>query len=333
MYPEIVFKENSFEIEKIQKNVKKNNKVGAFFSGGIDAFATLFAHINEKPILITVWGADIQINDCKGWENTKNNIKSTAEMFSLEYQFIKSNFKEMFNVKELNKLISKCPDKWWHGFQHGIGLIGLSSPLAYQLGLSKIYIASSFTEKDAVTCASHPTIDNFVKFCNTQIVHDQYEYNRQEKIEHIVKYTNEVNKFPYIHVCWEHTGGENCCICEKCCRTIIGIYAANGNAKQYGFEKCDTKKIRNRMYYFNNIDGILVPIWTDIKEYFIKNKENNLYKRDIEWLEKLNPNNNRTVLKKFVEVVTKLLKKLNINKILFIRDIVYDYLELKYKKV
>lgn len=309
MYPNIEFHDIKVDAEKI-KNDKINQSIATFFSGGIDAFATLFAHIKEKPYLITVWGADILLDDDIGWNNTKNNVIKTSEMFNLKYLFIKSNFKEMLNDIELNKLISNCPDKWWHGFQHGIGLIGLISPVAYILNIGKIYIASSYTKKDKVTCASHPSIDNYVRFCNTQIIHDQYEYNRQEKIEHIIQYTNKINKFPYIHVCWESKGGENCCICEKCCRTIMGIYAANGDAKKYGFENCNLKQIRNRMYFFNNIDPILIPIWNDIKEHYNKNKKDNIYNEEIKWLENFKPEKNRTIMKKICRKGKKIIERI-----------------------
>lgn len=315
MYPEIEFKEIEIKVKKIINNVQECKNVGTFFSGGIDAFATLFAHIVEMPKLITVWGADISTTDFSGWECTKNNVNKVAQMFELDAQYIKSNFKEMFNTSELNKLIVRCPDKWWHGFQHGIGLIGLAAPIAYKFNMKIIYIASSYTKKDKVTCASHPTIDNFVRFYNTEIIHDQYEFNRQEKIENIVNFTKKVKKFPNIHVCWESSGGKNCCYCEKCCRTIMGIYAANGDSSKYGFDAINMKKIKNRMNYLNNIDVTVTPMWNDIIEYYKKNKEKNEYKEIIEWLEFFKPQKNRTLLKKICrkfEKCKKLIIKNNI---------------------
>lgn len=93
----------------------------------------------------------------------------------------KTNFRSFINERKLNCLVKNSGDGWWHGFQHGIGLLGHGAPIAYLKGLKCIYIASSYTPKDNVTCASHPSIDNCVEFCNCHIIHDQYEYSRQEK--------------------------------------------------------------------------------------------------------------------------------------------------------
>ena len=85
---------------------------------------------------------------------------------------------------KLTKLVEKyANDDWWHGFQHGIGLIGHAAPLAYLFNIDNLYIASSYTIKDKgkVTCASDPTIDNYVKFSDCHVIHDGYEYGRQEK--------------------------------------------------------------------------------------------------------------------------------------------------------
>ena len=214
MYPNIEFYKTKIEFQHIEKNIiNHTEKYGMFFSGGIDAYSMLFEHIEENPLLITVWGADIETYNEKGWNCTKNNIEVTSKMFYLENQYIKSNFKEFLNTSELNKLIVKSNDKWWHGFQHGIGLIGLAATIAYKEKLKKIYIASSYPIEANVTCASHPTIDNNVSFCGIQVIHDQAELNRQEKIQLIVDYTSTTNKFHNIHLCCKYTSGENCCVC------------------------------------------------------------------------------------------------------------------------
>lgn len=54
MYPQMKFT-GEIHVAKVETNVnrnKGNQTVGTFFSGGVDAFATLFAHIHERPLLI-----------------------------------------------------------------------------------------------------------------------------------------------------------------------------------------------------------------------------------------------------------------------------------------
>lgn len=63
MYPKIEFS-GKLTVNSIKNyKVKAENKSLALFSGGVDAFYTLLSHINEKPCIATIWGADIKLND------------------------------------------------------------------------------------------------------------------------------------------------------------------------------------------------------------------------------------------------------------------------------
>lgn len=314
MYPMLKFHDVAIQYNSIEinKNIERDTilKSGTFFSGGVDAFATLFAHIKENPKLITVWGADIAIKDEHGWKKMQDLVQQASDKYSLEYEYIKSNFKEFLNTAELFQLIANSGEAWWHGFQHGIGLIGLASPISYMYGLGKIYIASSFTKGDKVTCASDPTIDNHVKYSNTTIIHDQYECDRQVKIENIVKCANETQIFPTIHVCWESTGGINCCKCEKCCRTMVGFMLANANPRDFGFGKYSAKTIEHRMKFFNDTDKIIYRFWNDMKNKTIEMGENCKFHRELKWLRKIKFTTKPSYIKKVCRKVEKICQKL-----------------------
>ena len=114
------------------------------FSGGVDAFATLFNHIDRKPMLITLYGADIALDDKDGWYVVSKHVKSTAETFGFPNpRFVKTNFREFISGK-VRKLVKKSGDGWWHGYQHGIGLIGHAAPIAWLHKLSRSYTAASY---------------------------------------------------------------------------------------------------------------------------------------------------------------------------------------------
>ena len=310
MYPQLDFKETNMIVDRIIKNNKnKTNKNGCFFSGGVDAFATLFSHIDEKPLLITVWGADVATSNIIGWKDMKEQIDRTANEFNLDNTFVKSNFKEFLNTSKLNNIILESNDKWWHGFQHGIGLIGLSAPISWKEQLDLIYIASSYTIKDKVTCASSPLIDEFVKFCKTDIHHDQFELNRQMKIKKIVDVANKIKKFPNLHVCWEKTTGANCCKCEKCCRTMVGIMIANDNPSKYGFNKWRGNHIKNRMRFFNKLDDVSSPMWNDLKQAYEITKNENNYRNELDWILSFSIKNNNYFYKKILRKVEKYLER------------------------
>lgn len=237
MYPMFEFK-GTIKVKKIVNNkYKQQEKVGAFFSGGVDALSTLISNIDEKPLLITLWGSDIKLEDKDAWTTVKNKIIKTAKEFKLENKFIKTEFRYLFHEKLLDFYVQpKCKDKWWHGFQHGIAIIGHAAPLAYKYNLKKIHIAASFTPEFHSTCASDPTIDNYVKLSKTIVHHDGYDMARNEKISNVCNYCEENNKKIEFRVCLGSKGDENCCRCEKCYRTITEIIIEGKNPKDYGFD-------------------------------------------------------------------------------------------------
>ena len=265
MYPNTNFAGNLI-VGKLKENHSGTSGGSiAFFSGGVDAYNTLISHANEYPTLVTLWGADIKIEDEEGWHNVLKAVAASSREFNVDFISIKSFLRYFINEKELNKRI--CIDNWWHGYQHGIGIICHAAPISYLQKKKIIYFASSYTlaDKGKVTCASDPSIDNFVRFGDSLVVHDGYEYTRQDKLVNIVRFSIESKKKIDLRVCWEAKGGTNCCNCEKCWRTILGIYSLNADPREYGFEFNNlteiSKKIfrnqyllrHNRFYYYLDI--------------------------------------------------------------------------------
>lgn len=237
MYPHLELK-GTVEVEKIVKNEGKAKGSAQLFSGGADAFCTLFEHIEEKPKLISVWGADIQEKNEEGWEVVRQHIENTAKKFNLEYEIIKSNFREILSSHiHSQEVLKKSGDGWWHGFQSGTGMLTLVAPYAFCRKVDKLYIASSFTQEQwgTYTCSSDPVIDNEIRFCGCQVFHDGYELNRQQKIGKICDFARVNDTDIPLRVCWKSKEGDNCCRCEKCHRTMLEIYAEGEDPKNYGF--------------------------------------------------------------------------------------------------
>lgn len=242
MYPMLDFRGKINCKKLIENRQEGSDNCATFFSGGVDAYQTLISHIDERPDLITVWGADITFEDEKGWNLVNKHITKIADENDLEYVSIKSSFRRVINDEELDKYLSQTmKESWWHGFQHGIGLLGHVAPYAYQYKIKTVYFASSFTaaDKGKITCASDPSIDNFVKFSDCHVIHDGYDFSRQDKIHRICEYVKKTRKNIQLRVCWISNGGSNCCHCEKCYRTILGIIAEKENPSEYGFNYSD----------------------------------------------------------------------------------------------
>ena len=98
------------------------------------------------------------------------------------------------------------------------------------------------------------------------MIHDGYELDRQSKISFLVNEKKAGKPVPELHVCWESSGGGNCCRCEKCYRTILAIASEGGDPREFGFnwspEDADNLKER-----FDKLD-ILVSK-TQLERYYI----------------------------------------------------------------
>lgn len=244
MYPQIEFK-GQISVDELVINKENSTKSALLFSGGVDAFSSLVSLASQKPELATIWGADIATNNIEAWNKVETHIIKVSEEFNLKYRVIKSNFRTFLKEEALTLLVARSGDNYWHGFQHGIALVGLTAPYAYKEGIKNIYISSSFTEEikqealattnKKITCASDPSIDNYIQFGSTNTIHYQYDMDRQMKIKNIHSFADLNKKSIALRVCWLSDNGDNCCLCEKCYRTITGLWAEGANPVNYGF--------------------------------------------------------------------------------------------------
>ncbi len=312
MYPEIKFGGNLY-VEKVVSNNYVSKGSAVLFSGGVDAFNTLISHIDEKPALITVWGSDISLSDKTGWELVDTHHKKTASDFDIKYHAIKTNFRSFINCSALSNYVSKkVKGEWWHEFQHGIGLIGLTAPLAYTEKYKIVYIASSFTiaDKGNYTCASDPTIDNHLKHSSCKTIHDGYEFNRQDKIHNICNYVDKTNKPIKLRVCWESTGGKNCCECEKCCRTMLGILTEKNDPNKFGFNFNSNvrKKMMKTVQPFAKYNHSRQ--YSEMQRQFIENYKTSEIPKDLLWFSKLKIVNKKPFFIILKDKISYILKKI-----------------------
>lgn len=257
----------SVDVEHSNDLEKSYNAPLLLFSGGVDAWCTLVRHVQERPRIVSIWGADIRSYNDSGWDIVQGHSMSVARSFDLSYSFVKSNFREMLDYQILSDCLKDFGTEygWWHDLQHGIGLLSLTVPLAYATNAPRTYIASSFFEGDKgkYVCASDPTIDNVFAAGPTRGFHDGYELTRQNKIEAIVDFAESSNNEVNLRVCFHVQSGHNCCSCEKCGRTILGIYAAGGNPADFGFRYSFVKlallSFKMRFFYIMRLENY-VPI-------------------------------------------------------------------------
>ena len=249
MYPETTFAGKLTVGSIVDHRPEKTGETASFFSGGLDATTTLLRHIDERPHLISIWGSDVDYDNETGWSVVENGLRDTASQYGLPLAVIRSRFREFDNVVKLTEDFGDIlQTSWWYGVKHGIGLLGHAAPYAWLHGVNMVYIASSHCpENGKVRCASDPSTDSELAFCNCSVFHDAYELNRQKKTRILVDYQKKRTDIPiHLHVCWKSNNGSNCSCCEKCYRTMAGIWIEGDDPKKYGFDY--DKNIFKRMY-------------------------------------------------------------------------------------
>lgn len=158
------------------------------FSGGVDSVTSVVVHKEEKPRLVTVWGADLGLAQQRRWEQVSAANWRFAQARSLNISFIKTNFRTFFNSYRLKPRYADHFPNWYSAFQQGLGLAGLCAPLSYLHDLGSIYVPSTHTADFAQPWGSHPEIDNRVGWASTKTVHDGYALSSQKKLQLLAGY-------------------------------------------------------------------------------------------------------------------------------------------------
>ena len=222
-------------------NVQKDALL--LYSGGLDANCT-YVRINKlKPLLFNVqgWYKDLLQTD-KAADADIKAVSEFAQKEGCDYSFAKSNFALVVKETVFQKNIRpKFHDSWWHGFQHSMAFISIAIPIAYMHGINNIYIASSVPMGEFCMCASHVTTDSEFRFADKgKCIHDASELVRQDKVRTVVEYQQKFRKQFPLRVCSFHE--DNCCECEKCFRTVLGLTAEGADVRDFGFKINNTLK-------------------------------------------------------------------------------------------
>ena len=236
LYSHYPLKGNIIPANLVDNKLKVNRDALLLFSGGLDANSTYVRHHDKKPLLFNIqgWYKDLSIED-KAADADIRDVGVFAAKENLDFTYAKSNFAVVVKENVWQKEIRpKFGDSWWHGFQHSMAFISIAIPIAYKHGIQNIYIASSVPMGEFCMCASHVTTDSEFRYADVgRCVHDGSELVRQDKVRVVVDYQRKSGK-PYpMRVC--SFNDRNCCECEKCFRTVLGLVAEAADLKDFGF--------------------------------------------------------------------------------------------------
>ena len=269
--------------------LNQNNHAMLLFSGGADCQATYIRNITKSPVLCNIQGFYKTLSDInEAAEADIRDINEFAKQQGLQTCIVKSNFAQVVDSSVFDKIYKKrIGDTWWHGFLHSMAFISIAIPIAFKEGIEEIMIASSLTTGLSFYCASNLTTDSEFAFAESgYTTHDGFELNRQDKMRIIVSHQQETGKPYFIRVC--SFNDHNCCECEKCFRTILGIVAEGGNIVDFGFNiKGSLAKHWESVIYHK---GGLMSFrsekfihWPHIKKRMQENRDNIKDKEFVDW--------------------------------------------------
>ena len=115
-----------------------------------------------------------------------------------------------------------------------------------------------------------------LKWMNVKVKPYGQNETRQAKIKRVINYCHDNNKTINIRACWKDDKAKNCCKCEKCYRTMVGIAVEGENPQNYGFDvgKCFLLTIGIRLKNILKRETrehereMLCCFWADIQRHY-----------------------------------------------------------------
>ena len=247
-------------------------RAGLLYSGGIDSATSLIRHRDRVRALISVWGADVEVEDADLWQGSQNITATAPANPGTRRITARTNMRGILDQLRLDRTFDRgfSNTNWWGGAHHGLGLTTLVAPVARALDLGRVIIASSHWEGYYEPWGSSPTLDNKVKWTGGAVEHDSHELNRHDKIAQFVAPFIRDGHVLKLSVCYHvNRGGENvnCGQCEKCLRTASGLLAEDVDPNLAGvpvgepqFDEWRRKMDAGQVDLHNNR-----PFWTAVQ--------------------------------------------------------------------
>lgn len=187
------------------------DRVGLFFSGGVDSFYSLMQNQDEITDLIFVHGFDIPAINIDLARESEDRIRLIGEHFGKRVIKIETDLR--------SELLNEVGG--WGEFAHGAAMAAVGHLLGSEF--RRILIAGSDSMEVAEPWGSHPDLDPMWSRSQLEFIHDHREAPRIKKISKVAE--SEI-ALRTLRVCWKNRKGLlNCGVCEKCMRTMISMHA------------------------------------------------------------------------------------------------------------
>jgi hypothetical protein len=251
------------------------------FSGGLDSLTSYLRHREEKPTLITVHGGDIPLTEQRYWNLVKTKLQNFANQESLTIHFITTNERELINDNLAAKnFLGKAGGSWYGDVTHGLCLATAGAPLLTPEYGTLLVASSEFKQpKNPRALGSQGSLlFHFadVSIGNTRIVYDSSELTRMEKVKQILKPESHYASNLIVCSSTERFYAPspqflNCCVCEKCLRTIAELALQNIDPATCNFSLRKTEDALNLIktrFRFGAMasDWSVLENWKDIQD-------------------------------------------------------------------
>jgi hypothetical protein len=273
-------------VDHIVSDASSGKRVALLFTGGVDSLASYLRHKEQKPALISIWGVDIPTCERRYWNLVKGKLQGFANQEGLDIHFVKTNASELINGELLDKNFLPAGFNWCLAVSHGLVLVGAASPLLTpQFGT--LLVASSDCKNIWEPNGSFLFHHTDVSVGNTKVVYDNYELTRLEKVQSILSCNSR--HFSNLIVCSSSArffatprGPQalNCCVCEKCLRTITELALANIDPLRSNFSlrrpEDAFKLIKTRLNYgvLTSDRSLLRGEWKDMQNNIVEISDN-----------------------------------------------------------
>ncbi len=195
----------------------KKQASGQCFSCGADSFFSLLRGRHRTNFLIFAHGYDMSYRDMHRMRKCKKSLTEVSEAMGRPIIVLRTNLRK-------HPLFASAP---WER-THGGALAALGHLLSDVLGT--LVIPSSYTYDDLHPCGSHWRTDPYWSAENMEIIHDDADLYRLEKLKTM---DSEPLVRRHLRVCWENNSASgNCSRCDKCVRTMIVLYL-RGQLRHY----------------------------------------------------------------------------------------------------
>jgi hypothetical protein len=198
----------------------RGDRVGAFFSGGVDSFYTALRHRDEITDLIFIKGFDLPLSKP---QRLQGQAVKTARVVAAELGM------NLIEVKTNVRDFSDQHVGW--GMFNGVCLGAIA--LLFQSRFRAVHLPAGMSLAGLYgEQTPHPLVDPLLGTESTRMVSSGVDTARIDKVIYLANSDLAMSK---LRVCWEvPDGAYDCGACRKCLATMISLHVAGA------LERCGT---------------------------------------------------------------------------------------------